>query len=75
MSGMSAEYVTKYVFDQRSGILVFTYYADAFMAMFTILWLVSRTLKSFNKDHSNILPTTSTTVKETKKSTRNRLWQ
>ena len=75
MSGLSAEYLTNDEYAQRQSTYFFTYIAATFMSLFTILWLLSRTLKSFNKDHSNILPTTSTTEKETKKSTRNRLWQ
>jgi len=75
MSGLSAKYLTSHEYGYRFGIILNTYVAALLSTMVNIIWLVSRTIKSFKKDQNNILPTTSTKEKETKKSTRNRLWQ
>ena len=53
ISGMSYEYLTNDEYRQRAGILQITYFSSFFVCGFTILWLLSRTLKSFNKDNSN----------------------
>ena len=69
MSGLSAEYMTRDEFSQRWWLLFNMFAVISLLCISNIIWLVSRTLKSFKKDHSQILPTTSTTEnKETENS-------